>query len=143
MRSLLVLLVVALAVPASDAASLRLRCRRRCGAAITACVQTTHDTRRHCRRDVLERCREAGIDVCPRPTTTTIPAGPCDFDSSSRRCTGRCGNGGHCSAVASGGACECRKTSCGDADAPECNGFCARDEACLFTLTGCSCVGIP
>src|SRR5690242_9472961 len=51
-------------------------------------------------------------------TTTTTTPGPCDFNSSSRKCEGTCGNGGTCSAVASGGACECRTTACGDASAP-------------------------
>jgi hypothetical protein len=76
-------------------------------------------------------------------TSTTLAPGPCDFDSDSRRCVGTCGNGGHCSAVTSGGACECRTTPCGDADAPECNGFCSPGEACTFDLTGCSCFNIP
>jgi len=76
-------------------------------------------------------------------TTTTVPAGPCDFDSSDRTCKGTCGGGGHCSAVASGGACECRTTACGDASSPSCDGFCAPNEACIFTVTSCSCVSIP
>jgi hypothetical protein len=76
-------------------------------------------------------------------TTTTAPDEPCDFDSDNGTCTGTCGGGGHCSAVASGGACECRATPCGDADSPSCEGYCARDEACVFTLTGCNCVSIP
>src|SRR5207253_11433953 len=76
-------------------------------------------------------------------TTTTVPSGPCDFNSSDRKCEGTCGDGGHCSAVAAGGACECRTTPCGDADAPSCDGFCTPDEACVFTVTDCSCVSIP
>ena len=76
-------------------------------------------------------------------TTTTVPSGPCDFNSSDRKCEGTCGDSGHCSAVASGGACECRTTPCGDADSPSCDGFCAPDEACIFTVTDCSCVSIP
>ena len=76
-------------------------------------------------------------------TTTTIPPGPCDFNSSNRTCEGTCGGAGHCSAVVSGGACECRTTPCGDADSPSCDGFCAPDEACIFTVTGCSCASIP
>jgi hypothetical protein len=75
-------------------------------------------------------------------TSTTVP-GPCDFNSNTRKCEGTCGNGGTCSAVASGGACECRTTACGDASAPECDGFCKPDEACIFDLTGCSCQSIP
>src|SRR3989442_3974019 len=62
-------------------------------------------------------------------TTTTTPPGPCDFNSSDRKCEGTCGNGGHCSAVASGGACECRTTACGDASSPSCDGFCTPDAA--------------
>jgi hypothetical protein len=86
-----------------------------------------------------------GVAVTPTPTSstsTTLP-GPCDFDSNDRVCRGSCSNGGRCSAVAAGGACECRTESCGDASAPECNGFCERDEACIFTVTGCSCATIP
>jgi len=81
--------------------------------------------------------------IVPSTTTTTIAPGPCDFDSDQRKCRGTCGGGGHCSAVASGGACECRTTPCGDADSPSCDGFCAPDEACIFTVTGCSCLSIP
>lgn len=77
----------------------------------------------------------------PSTTTTTVALRPCEFDDG--RCEGTCGNGGRCSAVASGGACECRRTPCGDADAPSCQGFCERDEACIFDLTGCRCVSIP
>jgi hypothetical protein len=76
-------------------------------------------------------------------TTTTIPPGPCSFDQDSRTCVGSCGNGGHCSAVASGGACECRTTKCSDADAPSCDGYCDNGEACIYDITGCTCVNIP
>ena len=81
--------------------------------------------------------------IASSTTTTTVPSGPCDFNSSDRKCEGTCGDGGHCSAVASGGACECRTTPCGDADSPLCDGFCAPDEACVFTVTDCRCVSIP
>lgn len=77
----------------------------------------------------------------PPTTTTTVAPQPCEFHDGT--CTGTCGNGGHCSAVAAGGACECRTTACGDANAPACRGFCARDQACIFNLTGCGCVAIP
>ena len=76
-------------------------------------------------------------------TSTTLAPSSCDFNSDERRCEGTCGNGGHCSAITSGGACECRTTPCGDADAPECNGFCGAGEACTFDLTGCRCLNIP
>jgi hypothetical protein len=76
-------------------------------------------------------------------TSTTLGPGSCTFNSDTRRCEGTCGNGGHCSAVTSGGDCECRTTSCGDADAPECNGFCNAGQSCTFDLTGCSCLNIP
>ena len=81
--------------------------------------------------------------IVPTTTTTTLAPGPCDFDSDTRLCEGMCSNGGHCSAVTSGGACECRTTACGDADAPECNGFCDPGKSCTFDVTGCSCFNIP
>jgi hypothetical protein len=90
--------------------------------------------------------RGAPTVLPPTTTTTTLPGqtGPCDFNESARRCEGTCGNGGHCSATADSGACECRTTACGDADSPACNGFCADpDEACVFAFTDCSCVRIP
>jgi hypothetical protein len=74
-------------------------------------------------------------------TTTTVAPRECEFEDG--RCVGTCGNGGRCSAVASGGACECRRTACGAADAPSCAGFCEGDQACIFDLTGCRCVSIP
>src|SRR6266566_4980754 len=60
------------------------------------------------------------------------------------QCQGECGAGGVCSAAASSGSCECRTTPCGQADAPTCDGFCTDPaKACVFNLTGCSCVRIP
>src|SRR5207245_1614866 len=83
-------------------------------------------------------------DTAPKGRSTlTLAPGPCDFNSDTRRCEGTCGNGGHCSAVTSGGACECRTTACGDADAPECNGFCDPGQACTFYFTECKCLDIP
>jgi len=76
-------------------------------------------------------------------TSTTLAPSSCDFNSDERRCEGTCGNGGHCSAITSGGACECRTTPCGDADAPECDGFCGAGESCTFDVTGCTCLNIP
>jgi hypothetical protein len=96
-------------------------------------------------RDGTLLCAPASATPTPVPitTTTTVPAAACHFDDDMRRCEGSCGNGGRCSAVVSGGACECRATACGDADAPACNGYCQRDEACIYAVTGCKCVGIP
>jgi hypothetical protein len=81
--------------------------------------------------------------VVSTTTTTTLAPGPCDFNSDTRRCEGTCGNGGHCSAVTSGGACACLTTACGDASAPQCNGFCGPGQSCTFDITGCSCFDIP
>jgi hypothetical protein len=78
----------------------------------------------------------------PRSTTTTLAPGPCSFSSNDQRCEGTCGNGGHCSAVTSAADCQCRTTACGDASAPDCNGFCEAGEYCTFNLTGCRCVRI-
>jgi hypothetical protein len=82
----------------------------------------------------------------PSTTTTTTTAAPQSCEFHDGRCEGTCANGGHCSAVTSGGACQCRRTACGDADAPACEGFCAPDEACVLDLSltgGCHCVSIP
>jgi len=84
-----------------------------------------------------------GAQTIGSTTTTTLTPTACEFDTDTRRCQGTCGNGGHCSAVTGSGSCECRTTACGDADAPECNGFCDPDQACTFDLTGCSCLNIP
>ena len=81
--------------------------------------------------------------VVSTTTTRTLAPGPCDFNSDTRRCEGTCGNGGHCSAVTSGGACACLTTACGDASAPQCNGFCGPGQSCTFDITGCSCFDIP
>jgi hypothetical protein len=76
------------------------------------------------------------------PTGTTLPPGPCHF--SDGRCEGTCAGGGHCTATAASGECVCRGTPCGDADTPECEGFCTSSgEACVFSIDGCSCVRIP
>ena len=73
-------------------------------------------------------------------TTTTTVAG-CRF--SNGRCTGTCAAGSKCGSAVGTGSCECRSVSCGNADAPECNGFCSAGEACIFSFTGCSCVRVP
>jgi hypothetical protein len=149
----LVLSLLTLYVRPAPAVSLRRQCRLQCKATIDACVGKGGG-RRRCRRDTLRLCRHTGLAVClggatttttvaSGTTTTTLTSGPCNFNSSTRSCEGTCSAGGHCSAVASGGACECRTTACGDASAPECNGFCAPDEACIFLVTGCKCEGIP
>lgn len=81
----------------------------------------------------------------PGQTTTTTLAGQpgaCRFTDG--ECRGTCGGGGRCRAVVGTASCECTTVACGDADAPECNGGCSDpDEACIFDLTGCSCVRIP
>jgi hypothetical protein len=73
-------------------------------------------------------------------TTTTRPENTCDLDDG--MCGGTCpGPNQRCSFAE--GECKCLNTSCGDADAPSCNGYCDPDEACVFTLTDCSCVDLP
>jgi len=76
-------------------------------------------------------------------TTTTLPAEDnCEFQDG--ECRGTCAtSGSRCGSAVGDGSCECRDVSCGDADSPECNGFCAPDEACIFDLGGCSCVDVP
>jgi len=74
-------------------------------------------------------------------TTTTSPTG-CRFANG--ECTGSCAPGMKCGAAAGTGSCECRSVSCGEAAAPECNGACAEpSKACVFSVTGCSCVRMP
>ena len=80
----------------------------------------------------------------PASTTTTLPGdqNPCDFRDG--KCRGTCGNGQTCGAAVGTASCECRETSCGDADTPECAGACSNaGEACVFSFTGCSCVRVP
>jgi hypothetical protein len=84
----------------------------------------------------------AGPTPAPGATTTTLPVGQCRFADG--RCQGQCSGGARCATTASGASCECRSTSCGDASAPECSGFCpTQGEACIFSVTGCSCVRVP
>lgn len=78
----------------------------------------------------------------PSTTSTTLPSGECGFTDG--ECGGSCPEGETCGAAVGTGSCECRATSCGDADAPTCDGFCDDpDEACVFVLSGCDCVGLP
>jgi hypothetical protein len=75
-------------------------------------------------------------------TSTTVPTQGCHF--SNGKCTGTCGGGGKCGSAVGTGSCECRKTSCGDADAPTCDGACDDPgDACVFNLAGCTCVSVP
>jgi hypothetical protein len=74
-------------------------------------------------------------------TTTTVPSG-CRFANG--ECTGSCAAGMRCGAVAGTGSCGCLRVPCGQADVPECSGFCSEpSEACIFSVTGCSCVRMP
>jgi hypothetical protein len=77
-------------------------------------------------------------------TTTTLPSGGDTCRFADGRCTGSCGAGKRCGTSVSSAACECRETTCGEADAPACNGACSSPgEACVFDVTGCSCVRVP
>src|SRR5947208_1606089 len=88
-------------------------------------------------------CGDPGArGIAPPTTTTTRPPQPCRFTDG--QCQGQCGAGGVCSAAAASGSCECRTTPCGQAGAPPCHGFCTdSSHACVFDLSGCSCVGMP
>jgi hypothetical protein len=81
----------------------------------------------------------------PVTTSTTLPGtgtDTCDF--SNGECRGTCPGGQRCGATVSGASCECRSVSCGDADAPQCEGACSNPgDACVFSVTGCSCTSIP
>ncbi len=80
----------------------------------------------------------------PTTTTTTLPgaAGDCHFADG--RCTGTCAPGKRCGTAVGSASCECRDVACGDADSPACNGACTSPgEACVFNVTGCSCVRVP
>jgi len=75
-------------------------------------------------------------------TSTTLATGQCRFTDG--RCVGQCAGNARCGTVTSSTSCECRSTSCGDASAPECSGFCpTQGEACIFSVTGCSCARVP
>jgi hypothetical protein len=79
-------------------------------------------------------------------TTTTVQgiAMGCTFKNG--ECTGSCGPGSRCGAAVGTGSCECRRTSCGNADTPQCNGACpSAGQACIFNPidNACRCVNIP
>ncbi len=76
-------------------------------------------------------------------TSTTLPGqNDCTFNDG--KCTGSCGAGMRCGAAAGTGSCECRAVQCGDADQPQCDGACPEaGQACIFSVTGCSCARIP
>jgi hypothetical protein len=89
-------------------------------------------------------CLPATVTPGPRSTSsTTLPnLSGCHFRDG--RCEGTCPGGQKCGTTVSGASCECRPTPCGDAEAPDCNGACSSPgEACIFNLTGCSCVRVP
>jgi hypothetical protein len=79
----------------------------------------------------------------PTTTSTTLPGqNGCTFTNG--QCTGSCGAGMRCGAAVGSTSCACRAVACGDADTPQCNGACPQaGQACVFDLTGCSCVRIP
>src|SRR5712664_686836 len=67
-RTALLALVAIIALVAGDAppgeASLRQECRLQCGAAISACVTSTGQSVRTCKKQVRLRCRQEGLHVC-------------------------------------------------------------------------------
>jgi hypothetical protein len=82
------------------------------------------------------------VATAPIPATTTTAPQGCRFVDG--ECRGACGGGRRCGAVVGTAECACQSVACGDADAPECSGFCSDpDEACIFNVTGCGCVRIP
>jgi hypothetical protein len=85
-----------------------------------------------------------GPGAGPSTTTTTLAGGTGQCRFADGRCTGQCAGGGRCGTAVSSTSCECRSTACGDSSAPECSGFCVNQgEACIFSVTGCSCVRVP
>jgi len=77
----------------------------------------------------------------PGATTTTLQTG-CRYANG--QCTGSCGAGMTCGAAVGTASCECRSVSCAEADAPTCNGACPESaDACVFSVSGCSCVHMP
>ena len=75
-------------------------------------------------------------------TTTTVGNTACRFEN--RQCVGSCGGGSSCRAAAGTGSCQCRSVPCGNANSPQCDGACSSpSDACVFTVTGCSCIPIP
>jgi hypothetical protein len=80
----------------------------------------------------------------PTSTTTTLPGGPNPCEFRDGQCRGTCAAGKRCGTAVGSASCECRDVACGDADAPECNGACSDpNEACVFSVTDCSCVRVP
>jgi hypothetical protein len=101
-------------------------------------------------------CLPAAMGVAGGPTTTTIPGSPITTTTTTTlagqpqgchyadgACTGSCGPGMRCGAAVGSLSCECRSVSCGQADAPACNGACADpSKTCVFIpLNGCQCIG--
>jgi len=76
-------------------------------------------------------------------TTTTLQAtGECSFHDG--MCTGTCPGGGRCGAVVGTADCSCQQVACGNADFPQCAGFCQEaNHACIPSVDSCSCVHIP
>src|SRR5438552_3595543 len=69
-------LALVLTVALQVHAGLRVQCRFQCDAAVAACVTTTGQRFRPCRRQTLRRCRHEGLQVCApsaTTTTTTVP----------------------------------------------------------------------
>jgi hypothetical protein len=90
----------------------------------------------------------AGVTTTTLPgattTTTTLPGTPEGCQFSDGQCRGRCGPGRRCGAAVGTASCECRAVSCGEAEAPQCNGACADPgDACVFVVTGCECINLP
>jgi hypothetical protein len=89
-------LLAGAALPSSADAGIRARCRKACKPMVAACVSTTGQSRRACKRVILRACRLDGVEFCdldsgtnttttpssPTSTTTTLPEAPgqLDFD---------------------------------------------------------------
>jgi hypothetical protein len=89
-------LLAGAALPSSADAGIRARCRKLCKPMVAACVSTTGQSRRACKRVILRACRLEGTEICeldsgttttttpssPTTTTTTLPEAPgyLDFD---------------------------------------------------------------
>src|SRR5262245_53087588 len=115
--------------PRTDRDTFVLKCRPR----TTPCTPTTSTT----------TTTSAGVGGTTTTTIQTISMG-CEFHNG--MCTGSCAPGSRCGAVVGTGSCACRNVSCGNADAPQCNGACASSsQACVldpFSFS-CHCVDSP
>lgn len=81
MRTLAIVALLLILGTLEAGGSIGRQCKRQCGLAVSACISTTGQRLRACKRQIRRQCRREGLQTCTSvTTTTTLPPPLCRPD---------------------------------------------------------------